>query len=83
MTEQINIITVTVSSNTQTGKTGVMSLIKSALDTANVAAIYMQPEHRNNPPENWDTLENWDKPKNNVVVAISEENTPLPARASQ
>jgi hypothetical protein len=70
-----NIIEVTVSGVTQTGKSAVMREIKDHLEFLNLAVVYADRADRKNPPDNFSDCEPHEKPNTDkTVIVISEDN---------
>lgn len=70
-----NVIEVTVSGVTQTGKSAVMREIKDHLESLNLAVIYADRADRNNPPDNFLDAKHHEKPNaDKTVIVLSEDN---------
>ena len=72
-----NVIEITVAGRTQTGKSCVMAEIKNALESRNVAVVYLDRSFRNNPPSSFSDSAEHEKPcADRTVIVLQEENEP-------
>ena len=71
-----NVIEITVSGPTQTGKSVLLSEIKQHLESLNLAVVYQHSAHRLSPPPQFEKAERHEKPAvGRAVIVMIEDNT--------